>query len=172
MFLPKIKRPLDCLFSKTGTLILPLNKYWSTDPSQTHTFPWGSPWINAYFRPNHLKVSVFENRHLIFYKTNFVLENVFFTTMNKNFVFMKKKHFPFLWKKSFFMEIVFLKLFKNFLTNCFVGAKVLEILKNNSSKKFVFQQKRKMSFFFIKTNFLVYWDKNIFFPKQNIFIKN
>jgi len=48
-----------------------------------------------------LKVSVFENgqfsRHLIFYKGN----KNFFTPIKNNFVFLKKKHFPFFFLNVF-----------------------------------------------------------------------
>ena len=57
-----------------------------------------------------LKVSVFENGqfsgHLIFDKKTFFSEkNCFFTSINKNFVFLKKNNVHFFEKKCFFKKI-------------------------------------------------------------------
>ena len=82
-----------------------------------------SPDINAYLRAK-VKVSVFENEqfsgHLIFDKKTFFSEKkCFFPPINKNFVFLKKKHVPFFEKKCFFLEMFvrkcFFKISKTFL---------------------------------------------------------
>ena len=67
-----------------------------------------------------LKVSVFENEqfsgHLIFDKKTFFSEkNCFFTSINKNFVFLKKKNVPFFEKKCFFWKCFFEIFFSKFI---------------------------------------------------------
>ena len=122
----------------------------------------GSPDTNAYLRAK-LKVSVFENgQTLNFWQKNFFFgETNFFTPINKKFVFLKKKHFPFFEKKCFFWKCFFDNFFFQNFQNFSAYKK---FVKNFFEKTFP-----KKTFFFKKTNFLFIGVKKFVSPKKKFF---
>ena len=140
----------------------------------------GSPDTNAYLRAK-LKLSVFENGqfrgHLIFDKKTFFSEKkIFFTPINKNFVFLKKNNVHFFEKKSFFWKCFFENCFFQNFQNFSAHKKFVKIFFNFFAKTFPkkrFFFKKINIVFFQKNKVLVYRGKKISFSeKKSFFGKN
>ena len=117
---------------------------------------------NAYCREK-IKVSVFENGHLIFYKKSF-----FYPDKQALWFFEEKKTFFFFFeKKCFFLGNFFRKNFKNILTNFLWVGKFWKFWKKFFEKKFP-----KKTFFSKKTKCLFIGVKKFFLQKKTFFIKN